>query len=74
MNSAEEPTHSTTGRWGWDLAKQQAVRWDERGPGEQVMGPYPSREAAERWREQVERRNDTWDDADEDWNSWPDES
>jgi len=63
---------STT--WYWDMNKRRAVRADERGPGDEVLGPYPSKEAAEHWREKVERRNEDWDDADEQWNEWPDPS
>lgn len=56
--------------WYWDLTKQQAVRADERGPGDEVLGPYPTREAAENWRDTVEQRNESWDDADEEWADW----
>jgi hypothetical protein len=45
----------------------EPVRWSERGPGDQVLGPYPSREAAVRWREQIEERNIVWDEQDEAW-------
>lgn len=55
-------------QWGWDLHQGQAVRWDQRGPGEDVLGPYPSKEAAEHWREQVEQRNERWDGDDDAWN------
>jgi len=37
------------------------------------MGPYPTEEAARNWKSQVEERNDAWDDADEEWESWGDE-
>lgn len=63
---------STT--WYWDMNKRRAVPADERGPGDEVLGPYPTKEAAEHWREKVERRNEDWDDADEQWNEWPDPS
>lgn len=33
------------------------------------LGPYPSEEAARNWKEQVEQRNEAWDDADEEWES-----
>ncbi len=29
------------------------------------MGPYPTEEAAENWRQQVAKRNEAWDDEDE---------
>lgn len=54
-------------KWWWDLAGGRAVRDDERGADLDVLGPYPSREAAERWREQHESREERWDDQDEAW-------
>lgn len=53
--------------WYWDLVANRAVRADERGPGDQVLGPYPTREAAENWKQRVESRNDEWEAADEAW-------
>jgi hypothetical protein len=60
--------------WGWDLIKHKAIPWDERGPGEQVLGPYPTREAAVNWRSKVEQRNEIWDGQDEAWNEDPDQN
>lgn len=57
----------TSHSWGWDLVKGCAVRWEERGPGDQVLGPYPSQEAAEQWQDKVDARNTAWDDEDERW-------
>lgn len=54
-------------QWGWDLVRQRAVPWNERGPGENILGPYPSREAAEDWKSTVEARNTKWDEDDEAW-------
>ena len=31
------------------------------------LGPYPSRDAAEHWKEQFEARNEVWDAADAEW-------
>ncbi len=56
--------------WYWDLARHKVVRWDERGPGDQVMGPYPSPEAAANWRDTVEQRNEAWEEEDEAWEEW----
>ena len=36
------------------------------------MGPYPTREAAVGWQATVESRADTWEQEDEDWDSWED--
>lgn len=63
--SLSDMTDST--QWYWDLGKGRAVPEDERGPSDDVLGPYPSRAAAENWRATVEARNEAWDDADEKW-------
>ncbi len=62
---------SDDAEWGWDLAHGKVVRWDERGPGEQVLGPYPTQEAAENWRSTVEERNTEWDEDEEAWSEGP---
>ncbi len=56
-----------TESWYWDLTKGRAVPASERGKGDDTLGPYPSKAEAENWRSQVEARNDTWDDDDDDW-------
>lgn len=58
-------------QWGWDLRQGRAVPWDERGPSEQILGPYPSKEAAENWRTRIDERNEAWDDDDERWEHRP---
>jgi hypothetical protein len=64
----DPPTsHTAGGPWYWDLRKQRAVQASERGPADHVLGPYPTREAAEHWRERVELRNEAWDEDDERW-------
>jgi hypothetical protein len=60
MSSADEP-------WYFDLRRGVAVRASERGPGDDVLGPYPSRAEALNWRARVEERNEAWDDADDAW-------
>jgi hypothetical protein len=54
-------------KWYWDLVRNRAVRADERGPGDQTMGPYDSRYEAEHWKDLVERRNEAWEEADKEW-------
>lgn len=54
--------------WYWDLSKKVAVPARERGPSMRVLGPYPSKTAAEHWREIVDDRNEAWDADDERWN------
>ena len=39
----------------------------QRGPGDHMLGPYPSRAEAMNWKAKVEQRNEGWDDADEQW-------
>jgi len=54
-------------QWYWDLGKGVAVRAAERGAGDHVLGPYPSKSEAENWKAKVEERNDEWAGADEAW-------
>ena len=54
-------------RWWWDLRAGRAVRDDERSSDKDVLGPYPTREAAEAWRQSHEAREEAWDDEDERW-------
>lgn len=56
-----------TEEWYWDIESNRAVPASERGSDRRTLGPYPSREAAENWRETVEARNEEWNDADEEW-------
>jgi hypothetical protein len=56
--------------WYWDLEHQRAVTADERGPGDQMLGPYRTKGEAENWKARVESRNESWDADDEEWNSW----
>ena len=55
-------------RWYWDLDKNAAVPASERGKGDNTLGPYDSKAEAQNWKSTVETRNDSWDDADDDWN------
>ncbi len=60
--------------WYFDLRRGIAVRASERGPGEDVLGPYPTRAEALNWRAKVEERNEAWEEADEEWELGDDES
>ncbi len=55
-------------QWYFDLKRNTAVPASQRGPGDDMLGPYPTRADAENWRSKVEQRNDTWDDDDATWN------
>lgn len=59
---------SESNEWYWDLTKKMAVHADDRGPGDQTLGPYDSKAEAENWKATTESRNEAWDDADDDWN------
>lgn len=59
--------------WYWDLERGIAVTADERGPGDRTLGPYASRAEAQHWKSRVESRNQSWDDADDEWEAGPDE-
>ncbi len=53
--------------WYWDLHRNLAVPASERGSGEHILGPYPTRQDAENWKSKVEERNEGWEGDDEDW-------
>jgi hypothetical protein len=57
----------TTEKWWWDLAAGRAVRDEERGPDRDVLGPYPSRAEAERWRDRRDAREQAWAEEDIRW-------
>jgi hypothetical protein len=55
--------------WWWCLRHNEA----EQGPGcagKDRLGPYPTKEAAENWRQDFDRRNEDWDAQDR----WPGEN
>ena len=62
--NGDEPSDTT---WYWDLERKVAVPASERGAGDHVLGPYPTRHDAENWKTKVEERNEGWDDADQAW-------
>jgi len=53
--------------WYWDLERKVAVRADERGAADHLLGPYPSKHEAENWKAKAEERNDAWETDDEAW-------
>ena len=60
-----EPTE-----WYWDLQRGIAVPADERGNADHMLGPYPTKVAAENWKQTSEDRNEAWEADDEEWDSW----
>jgi hypothetical protein len=57
-----EPTE-----WYWDLKRNIAVPAEERGPGDHMLGPYPTKGEAENWKAKAEARNEAWDEDDDEW-------
>jgi hypothetical protein len=53
-----------TGDWYWCLEHQRAEKLGDLD-GSERMGPYPTKEDAEHWRERVAQRNEAWDEDDE---------
>lgn len=47
--------------WYWCLDHQTPEPADGGCPPGRRLGPYPSREAAEHWKEKVEQQNAAWD-------------
>lgn len=53
--------------WYWCLRHTRVEDGDTSCPPDDRLGPYESRDAAERWRERSDARNETWDREDEEW-------
>jgi hypothetical protein len=49
------------GEWYYCFKDQKVETRDECNQMDR-MGPYPTREAAEHWRDQVDKRNEAWED------------
>ena len=58
---------SNTNEWYFDVRRGVAVPASERGHADDMLGPYPSKAAAENWRATVAARNDAWDAEDDRW-------
>lgn len=54
-------------QWYWSLTEKRAVRAEERGPADEVLGPYPTEEDAINWKEKADSRNEAWEQADKEW-------
>jgi hypothetical protein len=53
-------------QYWYDTIKQKVVDDEERGSSADLLGPYPTREAAENWRATRDAREAAWGDDDED--------
>jgi len=65
---AERMIETSDHDWYWDLNRKIAVRADNRGPHDHTLGPYGTKAEAENWKAASERRNDIWDNDDDEWN------
>jgi hypothetical protein len=54
-----------TGEWYWCLDHEAVEPADSSCPPGRRLGPYPSKEAAENWKEGVAKHNEEWDAEDE---------
>ena len=54
-------------RWYWCQRHERAEPAGQACRALDRLGPYPSREAAENWRETAAARNEAWEDQDEAW-------
>ena len=52
---------SDAGNWWWCLDHETAEPESSSCPPDRRLGPYPSRDAAEHWKERVDARNEAWD-------------
>ena len=66
-NVSQSSSDQSSSEWYWDLRRGVAVPASERGPGDDMLGPYPTKHAAENWKAKVEERNEAWEHDDEEW-------
>jgi len=55
------------GPWYWCLDHGTVEPYASSCPLDRRLGPYPTREAAEHWKDSVDARNKTWDAEDRAW-------
>ncbi|MCD5311608.1 hypothetical protein [Kineosporia babensis] len=55
-------------QYWYNLATNQVEVTDHKGQGKDVMGPYPTREAAEAALASAKSRTEAWDEEDRRWN------
>lgn len=64
MSEHSQPLGDARGQWYWCFKHQKVERREECNEMDR-MGPYPSADAAEHWRDRVAERNRAWDAEDE---------
>ena len=65
MSSDAKQPGDAQGEWYYCFKHQRVETRDECRQMDR-MGPYPTRDAAEHWRDRVKERNDAWDAQDDD--------
>jgi hypothetical protein len=60
----------TSGEWYWCL-RHERVEPRAGCREEDRMGPYPTREAAEHWKDTLATRNEQWEREDREWEEGP---
>jgi len=58
-------TDAEPGTWYWCLRHKKVEGADTSCPPDDRLGPYESADAAERWKERTDARNEQWDKEDE---------
>lgn len=64
MNDDPNNLGDAQGQWYYCFKHQKVETHDESAEMDR-MGPYPTREAAANWRQQVAARNEAWDEEDD---------
>lgn len=54
----------------WCL-KHSRVEGEGRCGAAWIRGPFDSEEAARNYADRADKRNEAWEEADEEWNAWP---
>ena len=62
------------GVWYWCLRHDRAEPEGQQCAAEDRLGPYPSRQEAQRWKETVDERNERWREQDRQWEGLDEES
>lgn len=67
MTGADDTDASGDGRFYYNLTTGQVEAAPRKGQAKDLMGPYPTREAAAAALDQARRRTEAWDDEDRRW-------
>lgn len=56
-----------TKEWYWSLTENRVITAEERGQAHEVLGPFPTKEAAADWQSTYAARNERWAEEDRQW-------